>query len=654
MGCGPVPSDVSFSDYRVIATVFNTDILQLRASFVPDGTEGETPCEGPLSVSWNGGEGPAPSVVIGDGTDSKGTLPRMRHLWLSAELPREARELELSFALGEHRGSAGLAQGQLDALRDEFARERLPIEANDGYDAWFRTHRTPQATLDEQRRVQAGWPERPLFSVIVPLYHTPVDFFVDMADSVLGQTYDRLELVLVNSTPGDAELARKVAEYQERDGRVRVVELERNLGITLNTAAGTDVARGDFVCFFDHDDILEPDVLFSYARALRDDDQIDLMYCDEDKLEGGRYVFPSFKPDFSQLLLETNNYVCHMLTIRRSLLESLPEGSSKYDGAQDHRMTLVASERLRHVHHARGILYHWRVNATSTAGNSQAKPESLEAGRVAIEEHLHAIGVPAHVENVPTMAHCYVTILDEDAPRPKVSLVFMGDSDELARGEELPWPGLEVVCTGRLGSLVERLEAADAACHATDADYVLLMDGSALPGEANLVSKLFVLAMREGVGVAGAKARLADGTKWGGALIPTTSGPRLVDRYFPEGDHQARGYEVFPHEVSALTGQCLMLSASTLRELGGIDARAGAWWSADLCARAREAGLSCVEAPMAAVRVTPRGYARERLCMCPDAAEDAWLMERHPWLYDGDSPYYQHVYDDRGYYGLGR
>ena len=99
MGCGPVPSDVSFSDYRVIATVFNTDILQLRASFVPDGTEGETPCEGPLSVSWNGGEGPAPSVVIGDGTDSKGTLPRMRHLWLSAELPREARELELSFAL---------------------------------------------------------------------------------------------------------------------------------------------------------------------------------------------------------------------------------------------------------------------------------------------------------------------------------------------------------------------------------------------------------------------------------------------------------------------------------------------------------------------------------------------------------------------------
>ena len=80
MGCGPVPSDVSFSDYRVIATVFNTDILQLRASFVPDGTEGETPCEGPLSVSWNGGEGPAPSVVIGDGTDSKGTLPRMRHL----------------------------------------------------------------------------------------------------------------------------------------------------------------------------------------------------------------------------------------------------------------------------------------------------------------------------------------------------------------------------------------------------------------------------------------------------------------------------------------------------------------------------------------------------------------------------------------------
>ena len=66
------------------------------------------------------------------------------------------------------------------------------------------------------------------------------------------------------------------------DTRIRVIELDGNLGITGNTNVGIEVASGDYLCFFDHDDTLEPDILFEYARAIASDPQIDLLYCDED------------------------------------------------------------------------------------------------------------------------------------------------------------------------------------------------------------------------------------------------------------------------------------------------------------------------------------------------------------------------------------
>ncbi len=656
--------DMTLTGARAIATVFGTDIVQVGVRFVLGATEKDDGSAGGCPVV---AEGVDPSsakafeaTVLGDEVVADEAIEgaRWRHVWVSVEIPREQEELDVRLSCGRHGRVIHLAAGELRRLRDEFGARRLPIEADGGYDPWFRAHRATRSELDEQRRVQASLPVRPLFSVIVPLYHTPVDFFSDMAESVLGQTYDNLELILVNSTPGDADLAAAVAALAARDGRVRVVELERNLGITENTNAGIDVARGDFVAFFDHDDILESEILFHYAVGIARDPEVDLLYCDEDKLEDGRYVFPSFKPDFSLMLLETNNYVCHMLTVRRSLLESLPRASAVYDGAQDHRLTLVASEHLRHVFHARKILYHWRVSATSTAGNSEAKPESLEAGRRAIEEHVRRLGVPAHVENVPTMAHCYETVLDEDVPLPAFGLMLMGTRGDSSGAGESAAGGVEVCAVGHLASRVERARAVNEAAWESACEYLVLADGRIeLPLSDDLLRRLYVVCLRDGVGVVGAKAVLPDGTKVGGAYAFTADGPVLIDRYFPEGDHQARGYEVFPHEVSAVTGSCIMMRRELFVELGGVDAAMGRYWSIDLCLRAAERGLSTVEVPMAMVRTTldPMGMGcASASCEATLLAERASLAERWPEAFVAPSPYYSDVYDSQGYYGLDR
>ena len=88
------------------------------------------------------------------------------------------------------------------------------------------------------------------------------------------------ELLLVNASPDNQELKARVEQETARDNRIKSINLTENKGISENTNAGVAVASGDFVSFFDHDDILEPDLLFSYAEAIENNNGVDLLYCD--------------------------------------------------------------------------------------------------------------------------------------------------------------------------------------------------------------------------------------------------------------------------------------------------------------------------------------------------------------------------------------
>ena len=111
---------------------------------------------------------------------------------------------------------------------------------------------------------------------------------------------------------------------------------------------GHRCCTGDYIAFLDHDDLLEPGTLFEYVSAINSDAEIDLLYCDEDKLfPNGTYGDPYFKPDFSPHLLREVNYICHFLMIRSSLLARLEPADPTFDGAQDHRMILQAVEKAR-------------------------------------------------------------------------------------------------------------------------------------------------------------------------------------------------------------------------------------------------------------------------------------------------------------------
>ena len=97
-----------------------------------------------------------------------------------------------------------------------------------------------------------------LVSVIVPVYNV-VDYIDGCIESILCQSYDNFELILVDDGTPDAS-SRKCDEYAQKDDRIIVVH-KPNGGQGNARNAGMDIAGGEFVVFVDSDDYVHEDYL---------------------------------------------------------------------------------------------------------------------------------------------------------------------------------------------------------------------------------------------------------------------------------------------------------------------------------------------------------------------------------------------------------
>lgn len=489
--------------------------------------------------------------------------------------------------------------------RNDWAGLTLPAFDDGRYEATYHMDwETSPIALAVQRRTELH--ERPTFSVVVPLYHTPVAFLDDMIASVLAQTYGAFELVLVNASVADEELAQAVDRWRALDERIVVIPLEENLGIAENTNAGIRAATGDIVCFLDHDDTLVPDALFCYAQACDEYPDTDLFYSDEDHLEDGAYKNPYFKPDWNPDLLLGMNYVCHFLGIRRSVLERMTLPTRAYDGSQDHYLALYASELARNIYHCRRVLYHWRIHPASTANNTGEKPYAIEAGVRAIQAHLDRCGILAAAMQSPRVApaEARFEVSYELPDQPLVSILIPNKDavpilDRCLRSirEKTIYDAFEVVIIENNSedpqtfAYYERAMADDkrvrvvhyegsfnyakinnfGASQARGAYYLLLNNDTEVISP-HWIARMVSLCAREETGVVGAKLLYPDGTiQHAGVLSIQTEGPGHMNMF--RGGNEVGTCESIRmmQDVSAVTGACLMTRASVFDEVGGMD-----------------------------------------------------------------------------------
>lgn len=476
-----------------------------------------------------------------------------------------------------------------------------------GYEAWFRAHRATASELAAQRETR--FEIQPRFSIIVPLFKTTPDYFDRVVASVVDQTYPRFELILVNASPEDAVLAAAVEAACACDERVREVRLDGNHGITENTNRGIDAATGDFLCFLDHDDFIEPDLLFEYAKALQANSQIDVLYCDEDLVDVDsrgviHHVHPLFKPAYSPELLLCKNYIVHLMTIRADIVRSMPRPTRAYDGAQDYNMILYATSQARAVHGVQRVLYHWRMSEQSTAAKPHAKPYSQRAYRRSAfnrigSEYANGKIVGSGIINI----HNVWFESHGDAPRVSV-LVDCGaegsPDDELRAFEEgfaqtNGYENFEMLFTQPGKDLYARLN--EAARQATG-EYLLFVSAQDLFLSAQPLEQLLGLCSNDRIGAVASKTLYVDYSvkNYGIAVTPETIMPlyRGYADEFPAYQCNTRAFQ----NLSAVSWEGMMVARSDFDAVGGFDESfESVVGSADFCHRLLERGLRIVQVP---------------------------------------------------------
>lgn len=107
--------------------------------------------------------------------------------------------------------------------------------------------------------------EGPLISIIVPVYNVE-KYLPTCVDSILAQSYERFELILVDD--GSPDKSPQICDaYAATDERVRVIHQE-NGGLSAARNAGLDAARGELIGFVDSDDSISPTMYESLLRAM--------------------------------------------------------------------------------------------------------------------------------------------------------------------------------------------------------------------------------------------------------------------------------------------------------------------------------------------------------------------------------------------------
>lgn len=266
------------------------------------------------------------------------------------------------------------------------AKERLDAKADSSY--------TPEHVTETSLKEQYEWSKDKslLFSIVVPTYRTDEAYLRDMVESVRAQSYPLWELVVADATGNDS-VEKIVKAYG--DERINYIHLEENKGISENTNRGIEAAVGDYIGLLDHDDLLEPNLLYEAAYALyeagKNNKEIKMLYSDEDKCDSNAINFyePNYKEDFNLDLILSNNYICHFLLLKGDLMKRL-KLRREYDGAQDYDLVLRAVSELKsneeQIVHIPKVLYHWRCHSESTAENPQSKLYAYEAGKRALQD----------------------------------------------------------------------------------------------------------------------------------------------------------------------------------------------------------------------------------------------------------------------------
>ena len=468
----------------------------------------------------------------------------------------------------------------------------------DPYARWMAVNDPRPSDLDWQRQSAERFAYKPRISLITPVFNPPLQALQEAIDSALAQTYPHWQLCLVDGYSEAGAVRAILEEAERRDPRIRVQYLNKNLGISRNSNHALEMAEGEFVALFDHDDVLAPNMLYEVVSLLNRYPEADVVYFDEDHLsaDGTERHWPFFKPDWwSPEMLLSANYLMHSV-IRRSLVAEVGGFDPDFDGTQDWDLLFRCTEQTERIFHVPKVLYHWRQLKTSASKQADVSERQARC----VEAHLSRIGIAEPKASFPKPGFLRVMW---PIRQPKVSIIIPTRDkvkylkrclDSIRNGTHYPDYEILLIDTGsqekQTQNYYARLRRDPKICILNDSapfnysrvnnlgarhasgELLLFLNNDVEALDADWLEEMARWAERPEIGAVGAKLLYPDGLiQHAGVIVGMQGLGSHVFWDLPEGYCGVFGCIDWYRNYMAVTGACMMMRREVFEAVGGFN-----------------------------------------------------------------------------------
>lgn len=484
-----------------------------------------------------------------------------------------------------------------------------------------------EISYEDQLQEISGFSNKPLISVIMPLYNAPVKWLELAIESIQNQSYTNWELCLVDDGSKDLRCVHFASEAAKEDSRIRFHRCEKNGGISSASNVALEMASGEYIALIDQDDAIPSDAFFWFVREINLHPDADFLYSDECKTDASEQIHPScfyFKPDWSQFLLLNHMYTGHLTMYRTELVREVGGFRSQFDFSQDYDLALRMGDATKNIYHIERLLYYWRIIPSS--GASGGKPFARLTNIAATHDWCKRHGIEATHDSVDTPSNFGQV---KHTNNPLVSIVIPTDSLKMLsncidgiNGSKTSYHNVEIIPV--TNSLVAeqitkdypyvdnmRIRRYDEAFNFSrkcnegakiaEGEYLLFYNDDVLPFSRDWIERLLdVFSYPDTGGVSPALLYEDTRIQYAGMITGT---PGLVGTAFngqPFFLNVPMGYtQYLARDVSVLSGACMMMRRDVFHQIGGFDEinMPNGHSDVDISFKLMEAGKKCVYTP---------------------------------------------------------
>jgi GT2 family glycosyltransferase len=481
----------------------------------------------------------------------------------------------------------------------------------------------------------------PLISIIIIVDGDDVEYLDKTIQSVSGQSYKNIDVIIAYTEPRDAVRARPWLDALLATLGAPTRQLWPETAVNRDAVLSSAIAatKGDLVCQVHSGDLLAECAMHQIAKAANEQPHFSVYLSDEDEFNRISdshvlYHSPKFNPDYDPLLLAQVELFGGVIAVRGGFIRDLEASNGLAHEDTFDRLVQICDAAGEH-----GVKHIPRVLLHRSRPRPQVDAAQLERRRAYIQARLDRRGEPGIVEiaqdplgatvpgslrvapaglegvtatiiiptrdNYDLLRPCIdgliktmesnvvkfdIVIIDNGSTSPKILDYFIElrahDRVDVIRDDRpFNWAALNNEAAKRSAS-----------------DVIIFMNDDMLPIIKNWCDEMCFWALRPGTGAVGTRLLYGDGSIQHAGIVGGVFGLAAHEGVGAAGtDPGYLGRHALVRKAIAVTGACMAVRRSIFEQLGGFDADtfAVAYNDLDFCLRAAQANLSVIYTPYA-------------------------------------------------------